>query len=160
MSEPDSFELQQARAAIWELAKFGGQNTQLAMRYVSLFAPINDKLPFDEFYRLLREINGICLDCSAGDWQKAVQKLLSDKVSGSLKTPLDSHDLLLEGLEIVQSFQNTESESTTETAPIVAPSAVAREPPEPFISPSPEQKQARHELNQSMIKKLNCKIFS
>ena len=85
MSEPDSFELQQARAAIWELAKFGGQNTQLAMRYVGLFAPINDKLPFDEIYRLLREINGICLDCSAGDWQKAVQKLLSDKVSGSLK---------------------------------------------------------------------------
>ena len=87
MSEPDSFELQQARAAIWELAKFGGQNTQLAMRYVGLFAPINDKLPFDEIYRLLREINGICLDCSAGDWQKAVQKLLSDKVSGSLKVP-------------------------------------------------------------------------
>lgn len=109
---------------------------------------------------LPNDVRQIVLERQANVLLEQLPQVIKNPVSGSLKTPLDSHDLLLEALEIVQSFQNTESESTTETAPIVAPSAVAREPPEPFISPSPEQKQARHELNQSMIQKLNCKIFS
>lgn len=109
---------------------------------------------------LPNDVRQIVLERQANVLLEQLPQVIKNPVSGNLKTPLDSHDLLLEALEIVQSFQNTESESTAETAPIVAPSAVAREPPEPFISPSPEQKQARHQLNQSMIQKLNCKIFS
>ena len=153
-------ELKFAKRAIAQIAQMGGEHTRLLLEYIKLFSSKDKPLSLEETFEILVETANFWADYPAEFWQKAVQKLLSEKVSGSLKTPLDSHDLLLEELEIVQSFQNTESESTAETAPIVAPSAVAREPPEPFISPSPEQKQARHELNQSMIKKLNCKIFS
>lgn len=136
MSEPYPFELQQARAAIWELAKFGGQSTQLAMRYIGLFAPVNDKLPFEQIYRLLCEINGICLDCSAEHWQKAVQSMLDDKISGSLKTPLQSHDILLERLAALGSdFFGDDDEPTAPSIPPKSP-----DPPRPYTKPTEQQK--------------------
>lgn len=151
MSEPYPFELQQARAAIWELAKFGGQSTQLAMRYIGLFAPVNDKLEFADVYRLLREINGICLDCSAEHWQKAVQSVLDDKVSGSLKTPLQSHDILLERLAALGSdFFGDDDEPTAPSIPPKSP-----DPPRPYTKPTEQQKAKADSYVRNMMSAIN-----
>lgn len=151
MSEPYPLELQQARAAIWELAKFGGQSTQLAMRYIGLFVPVNDKLPFEQIYRLLCEINGICLDCSAEHWQKAVQSMLDDKISGSLKTPLQSHDILLERLAALGSdFFGDDDEPTAPSIPPKSP-----DPPKKYTPPTEQQKVQAASYVQNMKAALN-----
>lgn len=151
MSEPYPIDLQHARAAIWELAKLGGQNTQLAMRYIGLFAPVNDKLLFDDIYRLLREINGICLDCPAEHWQKAVQSILDDKVSGSLNIPLKSHDILLERLVALDNDFFGDDEETH-----IAPSVPPKSPDPPPHTPRTEQQKAHAASHvQNMMAVLN-----
>lgn len=151
MSEPYPFELQQARAAIWELAKLGGENTQLAMRYVGLFAPVNNKLEFADVYRLLREINGICLDCSAEHWQKAVQSILDDKVSGSLKMPLQDHEILQERLaDLNADFFGDDDEPTAPSIPPKSP-----DPPPKYTPPSEQQKAHAANHMQNMMATLN-----
>lgn len=151
-------ELQQARAAIWELAKFGGQNTQLAMRYIGLFAPVNDKLPFEQIYRLLCEINDICLDCPAEHWQKAVQSMLDDKVSGSLKIPLQNHDILLERLVALDSDFFGDDNDVKQTSPV--PMQQPKPPPKPKYTPPTEQQKA-HAAScvQNMMSALNQPKF-
>lgn len=144
-------ELQQARAAIWELAKFGGQNTQLAMRYIGLFAPVNDKLPFEQIYRLLCEINNICLDCPAEHWQKAVQSILDDKVSGSLKTPLINHDILLERLVETNDFFGDDDEPIKPNIPPKSPDP----PPRKFVPRTEQQKAQAASHVQNMMAVLN-----
>lgn len=92
-------DLQLARAALWELAQLGGKHTQLAMRYIGLFAPINGKLEFEQIYRLLKDLRGIWHDYTTEDWQNACEKLLAEKITGSLKVPLQNHERLMELLE-------------------------------------------------------------
>lgn len=43
-------ELRYARAAIWEVAKMGGEYLKLMLQYIGWFAPVNDKLSFEQIY--------------------------------------------------------------------------------------------------------------
>lgn len=87
-----------ARAAIWELAKFGGVNTKLAMQYIGLFSMEKRKLDFANIFQLLCELNTICQEYAAEHWQQAAQSIIDDALSGSLKVPLQNHNELRERL--------------------------------------------------------------
>lgn len=146
MSEPYPIPLQHARASLWELAKLGGQNTQLAMRYIGLFAPVNDKLSFEEIYRLLCEINGIWQDCPSENWQKAVQSVLNDKIADKLTIPLKNHDILLGYLADLDDLKDNEDEehiipSTPPKTPDPPPNKIRTEEEKAFGKQCIEQMQ-------------------
>lgn len=91
-------EFKNARAAIWELAKFGGINTKLAIEYIALFSAKKGQMDFADVFQLLCEVNAICQEYAAEHWQHAAQSIIDDVRSGSLKIPLQNHDILRERL--------------------------------------------------------------
>ena len=84
-------ELRYARSAIWTVAQMGGESATLLMQYIGWFAPPNGKLSFAEIAAHLAAVQAMFNDSTAAEWQSALQQMLADKVSGSLKTPLTDH---------------------------------------------------------------------
>lgn len=161
-NQPYPAELQLARATLWKLAQLGGTHTQLAMRYIGLFAPINGKLEFEQIYQLLEDLTGIWHDCTAQEWQNACEKLLAEKISGSLKVPLQNHERLMELLDIYHDQQRQpENEAglckpqcpENETPPSAYPSNTRLTPkpePPPYVPPTAEQKAQASVMLQAM----------
>lgn len=141
-------ELRYARAVIWQVAQLGGESTKLAMQYIGWFAPINDKMSFEQIYEHLLQINEIWTDCTAEQWQAAIKQMLADKVSGSLKTPLTDHTLLEDYLALVQ---DSEKQPETPKSAYPANTRLTPKPDPPPITPyTPEQKARAAERLQQM----------
>ena len=79
-------ELRYARSAIWTVAQMGGESAKLLMQYIGWFAPEGGKLSFAEIAAHLAAVQAMFNDSTAAEWQSALQQMLADKVSGSLKT--------------------------------------------------------------------------
>ena len=143
-------ELRYARAAIWQVARLGGESTKLAMQYIGWFAPINDKMSFEHIYAHLLQINEIWTNCTAEQWQAAIRKMLDNKASGSLKMPLTDHALLEDYLALVQdSERQPENDKPTSAYPSDARLSPKPEMP-PFVPPTAEQKAQAAERLQAM----------
>lgn len=143
MSEPYPPELQQARAALWQLACLGGENTQLAMRYIGLFAPINDKISFEQIYNLLQDLTGVFQDYTNEAWQSAVKTLLAQKISGSLAVPLKDHDALLNLLADIADAQRLSESEAPITSTYPANTQLTPKPEQPKATPPTAEQKAK-----------------
>lgn len=143
MSEPYPPELQQARAALWQLACLGGENTQLAMRYIGLFAPINDKLSFEQIDNLLKDLTDVLHDYTHEAWQSSIKTLLAQKISGSLAVPLKDHDALLNLLADITDAQRLSESEAPITSAYPANMQLIPKPEQPKAKPPTAEQKAK-----------------
>ncbi|ULJ61036.1 hypothetical protein [Wielerella bovis] len=127
-------ELKFAKRAIAKIAQMGGADTRLVLDYLKLFSSKEHPLSLEQTFEILCEVDEFWKTYPAEIWQKAVQKLLANKVSGSLKTPLLNHDLLIDEMELLADFERDDEphEPVRQTT--------KPEPPTQFIPPTAEQK--------------------
>ncbi|MDK4527235.1 hypothetical protein QG034_10360 [Kingella kingae] len=146
-ADPET-ELRHARAAIWLVAQMGGENVKLAMQYIGWFVPQNDKLSFEQVHTYLAQIQTIWNDSTSEQWQSAIKQMLADKVSGSLKMPLNDH-LALE--DYLARFSPTQPENDKPTNAYPSDSRLSPKPEiPPFVPPTAEQKAQAAERLQAM----------
>lgn len=103
-------ELKFAKRAIAKIAEMGGSDTRLVLDYLKLFSSKETPLSLEQTFEILCEVDEFWKTYPAEIWQKAVRKLLSDKVSGSLKTPLLNHDLLIDEMELLADLDRSDND--------------------------------------------------
>lgn len=103
-------ELKFAKRAIAKIAEMGGADTRLVLDYLKLFSSKETPLSLEQTFEILCEVDEFWKTYPAEIWQKAVRKLLSDKVSGSLKTPLLNHDLLIDEMELLADLDRSDND--------------------------------------------------
>jgi hypothetical protein len=98
-----------ARNALWALAKIGGGMTKGLVMYLGLFRPEKSVLSQARMAKLMSELlpdihaqriqrGGKVFDAPAAAWAWAFGECVSARDSGSLKTPLTGHGYLYEVL--------------------------------------------------------------
>lgn len=156
-------ELRYARAAIWEVAKMGGEYPKLVLQYIGWFAPVNDKLSFEQIYAHLIQVSEIWNDCTAEQWQCAIKQMLIDKQAGSLKMPLTDHLILEDYLALFTDSQR-QPENNTDPVSVYPTHAQLTTKPKPPTLPTAEQKANAHQvlqqLSQMCSSKGNRKLYS
>ena len=152
-------ELRYARSAIWTVAQMGGESAKLLMQYIGWFAPEGGKLSFAEIAAHLAAVQAMFNDSTAAEWQSALQQMLADKVSGSLKTPLTDHLALEDYLAAASHARdgqpennggNQEHAASAGSYPEGTRLVPKSEPPSAAAPPSAEQKARAHKLCQQM----------
>lgn len=138
-------ELKFAKRAIAKIAEMGGADTRLVLDYLKLFSSKETPLSLEQTFEILCEVDEFWKTYPAEIWQKAVRKLLADKVSGSLKTPLLNHDLLIDEMELLADFDNSDS----------PPQIKSPDPPRPYTKPTEQQKAKADSYVQNMMSAIN-----
>ena len=126
-----------ARQAVWAVAKVGGEMVQLAVQYVGLFRPSKTALTFERMAKLLNELlpdmqremierDRVSYPAPPEAWLYGFREMLARRNSGSLKLPLKSHGYLYEvmrswrgqGLQVLppDDFRQPESSQTLNAA--------------------------------------------
>lgn len=138
-------ELKFAKKAIAQIAQMGGEHTRLLLEYIKLFSCKEAPLTLAQTFDILVEVDEFWKTYPTDVWQKAVGKLLVQQRSGSLKTPLPNHDLLIDEMELLADFDDSDT----------PPQIKSPDPPKKYTPPTERQKaQAAHHI-QNMMSAIN-----
>lgn len=103
-------ELKFAKKAVAQVCQMFGENGKLLFEYIKLFSSKDKPLSLEETFEILVETANFWVDYPTEIWQKSVRKLLANKVSGSLKTPLLNHDLLIDEMELLADLDRSDND--------------------------------------------------
>lgn len=138
-------ELKFAKRAIAKIAEMGGADTRLVLDYLKLFSSKETPLSLEQTFEILCEVDEFWKTYPADVWQKAVGKLLVQQRSGSLKTPLPNHDLLIDEMELLADFDDSDT----------PPQIKSPDPPHKYTKPTEQQKAQAASHVQNMKAALN-----
>lgn len=141
-------ELKFAKRAIAQIALMGGEHTQQLLAYIKLFSAPENPLSLEQTYEILLTVADFWATYPAQAWQIAVNKLLAQHRSGSLKTPLANHDVLIDEMEQVAQF----TDHDTPPPPNIAPKSP--DPPK-RNKRTPEQEAIANQQLAQMYARLN-----
>nr|WP_244772972.1 hypothetical protein [Alysiella crassa]UOP06192.1 hypothetical protein LVJ80_10200 [Alysiella crassa] len=129
-------ELKFAKRAIAQIAQMGGEHTRLLLEYIKLFSCKEAPLTLEQTYGILMEVDEFWKIYPADAWQIAVQHLLEQRES--LNPPLENHALLIDMMELIVNFENSD-DNWTSIVNAIDPNSedlpINTAPPPPPIAP-------------------------